>query len=181
MTSKAGDARAVIGRVAGIFGLRGEVRVVTSDASDFRPGLSVRVRSGKSGEARHLSSADGDREMVIAALRPHKDRLLVLFEGIDDATTAQSLNGAELSARIDDLPELPPKTYRDDDLVGMRVTDARLGDLGLVNSIAHYPHADMLVVGDRSLLVPMLAAYEVKIDVASATISTSLPEGFEDL
>lgn len=144
------------------------MKVVTSDPSDFRPGLTVRL-------------SRGDRELVIAAIRPHKDRLLVLFEGVDDATTAQALNGAELSARIDDLPELPPNTYRDDDLVGMRVTDARLGDLGLVNSVAHYPHADMLVVGDRSLLVPLLAAYDVKIDVESATISTSLPEGFEDL
>jgi len=76
---------------------------------------------------------------------------------------------------------LPPNTYRDEDLIGMRVTDARLGDLGQVNAIAHYPHADMLVVGERSLLVPMLAAYGVAVDAASRAISTSLPLGFEDL
>ena len=168
MTAEAGDARAVIGRVAGTFGLRGEVKVVTTDPSDFRPGLSVRASTG-------------DRELVIAALRPHKERLLVLFEGVDDLTAAEALNGAELSAHISDLPALPPNTFRDDDLIGMRVTDARLGYLGAVTSIAHYPHADMLVVGDRSLLVPMLAAYGVVIDVESKAISTALPLGFEDL
>jgi 16S rRNA processing protein RimM len=168
LTSKAGDARAVIGRVAGIFGLRGEVKVVTSDPSDFRPGLSVRI-------------SRGDRDLVIGAIRPHKERLLVLFDGVEDATAAEALNGAQLSARIGDLPELPPDTYRDEDLIGMRVRDARLGDLGPVSAIAHYPHADMFVVGDRSLLVPMLAAYGVVIDVESKTISTSLPVGFEDL
>jgi 16S rRNA processing protein RimM len=168
LTSKAGDARAVIGRVAGTFGLRGEVKVATSDPSDFRPGLSVRA-------------SRNDRDLVIAAIRPHKERLLVLFEGVDDVTAAETLYGAELSACLGDLPELPPNTYRDEDLIGMRVTDARLGDLGPVSAIAHYPHADMLVVGDRSLLIPMLAAYGVAIDVASATISTSLPLGFEDL
>jgi len=47
--------------------------------------------------------------------------------------------------------------------------------------VLHYPHADMLVVGERELLVPMLAAYGVKVDVATATILTSLPEGFEEL
>ena len=144
------------------------MKVVTSDPSDFRPGLSVRA-------------SRNDRDLVIAAIRPHKERLLVLFEGIDDVTAAEALYGAELSACIADLPMLPPNTYRDEDLIGMRVTDARLGDLGPVTSIAHYPHADMLVVGERSLLVPMLAAYDVAVDVASRAISTSLPEGFEDL
>ena len=118
---------------------------------------------------------------MIAAIRPHQNRLLVRFEGIDDASAAEDLHGAELSALISDLPDLPAGTYRDEDLVGMRVTDTRLGDLGAVTSIAHYPHADMLVVGARALLVPMLAAYGVKIDIAGGSISTSLPEGFEDL
>jgi len=178
LTAKTGEGRAVIGRVAGIFGLRGEVKVVTSDPSDFRPGLSVCATHRKPSEARQEPAA---RELTIAAIRPHKERLLVHFEGIDDATAAEELQGSELSARITDLPDLPSNTYRDQDLIGMRVSDARLGDLGIVTSIAHYPHADMLVVGERALLVPMIAAYSVKIDVASSTISTSLPEGFEDL
>jgi len=105
----------------------------------------------------------------------------VSFEGVDDATAAEALHGAELSALIGDLPVLPANTYRDEDLIGMHVTDMRLGDLGAVTSIAHYPHADMLVVGDRGLLVPMLAVYGVKIDVVSKSIATALPDGFEDL
>jgi 16S rRNA processing protein RimM len=169
----------VIGRVAGTFGLRGEVKVAASDPSDFRPGLRVIAteRSGSS-EARQAPTL---RELTISGIRPHQDRLLVSFVGIDDATAAEALHGAELSALIGDLPGLPANTYRDEDLVGMRVTDVRLGDLGAVTSIAHYPHADMLVVGARALLVPMLAVYGVTIDLARASISTSLPEGFEDL
>jgi 16S rRNA processing protein RimM len=181
LTSKAGDARAVIGRIAGTFGLRGEVKVDTTDPSDFRPGLSVRVTRSGSSEARQEPGGDDGRDMVIAAVRPHQRRLLVRFEGIDDATSAQALHGADLSALKSDLPGLPPNTYRDEDLIGMCVTDARLGGLGAVTSIAHYPHADMLVVGDRSLLIPLLAVYGVEIDVAAGSISTSLPDGFEDL
>ena len=114
-------------------------------------------------------------------MRPHQDRLLVHFEGVDDATAAEALHGCELSALVSDLPELPANTYRDEDLIGMRVKDARLGDLGTVTSIIHYPHADMLVVGERALLVPLLGAYDVKIDTASSMITTLLPDGFEDL
>jgi 16S rRNA processing protein RimM len=166
LTSQPSDARAVIGRVAGAFGLRGEVKVATSDPSDFRPGLHVRAMT---------------RDLTVVTVRPHQARLVVKFEGVDDATAAASLQGAELTALVGDLPALPANTYRDEVLIGMHVTDSRLGDLGAVKSIAHYPHADMLVVGDRELLVPLLAAYGVKIDMAGSSISTSLPEGFEDL
>lgn len=174
MTRDAGDDLVDIGRVAGVFGLGGEVKVATSDPSDFRPGLSVRAY------ARDLRSP-GARDLVIASIRPHQDRLLVRFDGIADVTSAQALRGCDLAANVADLPQLPPGTYRDADLVGMRVSDTRLGELGVVKSVAHYPHADMLVVGDRGLLVPMLAVYGIAIDAESSLVRTSLPEGFEDL
>lgn len=175
MIDEGSSGRTVIGSVAGTFGLGGEVKVATSDPSDFRPGLAVIAHIDRRGGAR------SQRDLIVAAVRPHQDRLLVRFEGIDDASGADSLRGARLSARVADLPPLPPGSYRDEDLIGMRVVDTRLGDLGAVASVAHYPHADMLVVGDRRLLVPLLAAYGVRIDAAASTISTSLPEGFEDL
>jgi 16S rRNA processing protein RimM len=172
-----GDAprRTVVGSVAGTFGLRGEVKVATSDPADFRPGLAVVASFERRG------TAEERRELTVAAVRSHQDRLLVRFEGVDDASGADALRGARLWALVADLPPLPPDSYRDEDLIGMRVVDARLGDLGAVASIAHYPHADMLVVGERGLLVPMLAAYGVTIDAPNSTIATSLPLGFEDL
>lgn len=172
MTADAGGARAVIGRIAGTFGLRGEVKVTSADPSDLHPGLACVATHGRRGV---------ERALRIAAVRPHQDRLVVRFEGIGDATAAQALTGAELTAFVADLPPLPVGTYRDDDLVGMRVRDARLGDLGEVTSVAHYPHADMLVVGERGLLVPLLAAYGVAIDAGARRIATSLPDGYEDL
>lgn len=175
MTDFESAGRTVIGRIDGAFGLRGEVKVSTSDPSDFSPGLRVVAALDASRAVR------ADRELTIASLRSHQERLLVRFEGIIDATDAQALQGSRLWARVDDLPPLPSGSYRDADLVGMRVVDARLGALGEVTSIAHYPHADMLVVGARGLLVPMLEAYDVKIERDDATISTRLPDGFEDL
>ena len=167
----ASDGRVVIGRVTGPFGLRGEAKVEASDPADFRAGLSMLAR---------LPSGE-ERALVVVAVRPHQNRLLVRFVGVSDAEAADALRGAQLSALVADLPPLPADAYRDGDLIGMQVTDARLGELGAVSGVLHYPHADMLVVGERELLVPMLAAYGVKVDVATATILTSLPEGFEEL
>ena len=162
---------AAVGRVVGAFGLRGETKVVATDPADIRDALVVSARWPDGAE----------RSLTVASSRLHKNRLLVRFADVDDATAAEALLGAVLFAKIDDLPPLPPGTYRDEDLIGMHVTDARLGALGDVRDVLHYPHADMLVVGDRSMLVPMLAAYQMTIDCDSATISIALPEGFEEI
>jgi 16S rRNA processing protein RimM len=151
--------------------LHGEVKVATNDPADFRVGLALDARM-PGGALRHL---------IVESMRPHQNRLLVRFAGVTDAEHADTLRGAQLTALAADLPPLPDGTFRDEDLVGMHVHDSRLGALGDVTEVLHYPHADMLVVGDRELLVPMLAAYGVAIDKASATISTALPDGFEDL
>ena len=162
---------AAVGRVVGAFGLRGETKVVATDPADIRDGLVVTARW-----------PDGtERSLTIASSRLHRNRLLVRFAHIDDATAVEALLGVLLFAKVADLPPLPTGTYRDEDLIGMHVTDARLGALGDVRDVLHYPHADMLVVGDRSMLVPMLAAYQMKIDRDSSTISTALPEGFEEI
>jgi 16S rRNA processing protein RimM len=171
LTQADGSTAAEIGRVVGAFGLHGEVKVATNDPADFRVGLALDA-CVPGGDVRHL---------IVASMRPHQNRLLVGFAGMTDADQADELRGARLTALIADLPPLPDSTFRDRDLVGMHVRDSRLGALGEVKEVLHYPHADMLVVGDRELLVPMLAAYGVTIDKASATISTSLPEGFEEL
>ncbi len=160
-----------MGRIAGAFGLRGEVKVVANDPSDVRAGLTVVA----------LLPDGSQRELTIRTVREQKRRLLVRFAGIDGADQAAALRGSTVLALVADLPPLPAGTYRDEDLIGMRVVDARLGPLGVVTAVAHYPHADMLVVGERSLLIPMLVAYSMKVDEPARTISTSLPDGFEDL
>ena len=164
-------ARAAIGRIGGVFGLRGEVKVRGADPAELRSGLAVLA----------LIAHQGERSLVVRSTRDHSGALLVGFEGIDDPQAAAALNGAILLAAQTDLPPLPEGTYRDEQLVGMQVVDARLGSLGGVQRVLHYPHADMLEVGPRSMLVPMLAAYEMRIDATSRTITTRLPDGFEDL
>jgi len=171
LSERPAPQRALIGAVVGPFGLRGEVKIAAADAGDWRLGLTLEARLPR-----------GDTlSVTVAGVRAHQRRLLVRFEGVTDANAAGALRGARLFARVDDLPALAPNTYRDVDLIGMHVTDARLGALGDVSGVMHYPHADMLVVGERALLVPMLAAYGVRVDLATSSIETVLPDGFEDL
>jgi 16S rRNA processing protein RimM len=122
-----------------------------------------------------------DAVLTIQSTRRHAGKLAVQFAEAETREAVEAFAGSVLYARSADLPPLSAGTYRDADLIGLRVIDERLGDLGRVRSVAHYPQADMLVVGERALLVPMLAAYGVVIDIPAATIGTRLPEGFEEL
>ena len=145
--------------------------MLTADAAELRPGLTLTA----------VVAGAVERPLTVRALRAHGRVVLVHFEGIDDAGAAAALVKATLLADEPDLPPLAEGTYRDEQLVGMRVDDERLGALGEVRDVLHYPHADMLVVGERRLLVPMLRAYGVQIDAQRRSIATRLPEGFEDL
>jgi 16S rRNA processing protein RimM len=158
-----------LGRVAGAFGLRGDVKVSAGDPGEFVAGLRLVGRA--------LSGTE--RAMVVEAARVHKGDALLRFADVTDATAAEALRGVVLLALRDDLRPLPNGTFRDADLVGLRVVDARLGDLGPVESVRHYPGADMLIVGAK--MIPMLAAYGVRVDVSAKRIDTALPAGFEDL
>ena len=171
MSDSAGSPEVVVGRVLGAFGLRGDAKVATADASELREGLIVAARRPGAPE----------RLLTIAHVRPRNGGVLVRFATIADVDAVRALVGAVLVAKKADLPSLPPGTFRDADLIGMRVTDARLGPLGDVRDVLHYPQADMLVVGERRMLIPMLSAYGVTIDADAASIETALPDGFEEI
>jgi 16S rRNA processing protein RimM len=158
-----------LGRIAGAFGLRGEVKVQASDPTEFAAGLRLVVRA----------PAGAEREMIVEAVRIHKGDALLRFRDVADATAADALAGVIVFARRADLAPLPEDTYRDADLIGLLVVDARLGELGPVESVRHYPGSDMLVVGTS--LIPMLRAFDVRVDLAAKRVDVTLPAGFEDL
>lgn len=165
------DDLVAIARIVGAFGLRGEVKIASGDPDVLQPGLAVCVRRRDK----------PDFLATITAARHHKGKVLAMLSGVDDATAAAALRGAELLTSAERLPELPSQTYREAELVGMHVVDEALGDLGAVQAVRHYPHCDMLVVGAKPLLVPMLHAYGVQVDAKTRRISTRLPTGFDEL
>ncbi|MDQ2818678.1 MAG: ribosome maturation factor RimM [Candidatus Eremiobacteraeota bacterium] len=160
-----------IGRIVGAFGLRGTVKVVAFDPTDLRYGLVVNARFGH-GIAQTLEVAEVKRQ---------RGGLLVRFRGVEDVCSAQELRGCELFCPASVLGSLGPHTYRDRELIGLEVSDARLGSLGKVGEVMHYPSSDVVIVGARRIMVPLLTAYGVRIDLTGGRITTRLPAGFEDI
>ncbi len=161
----------VVGRVTGVFGVRGDVRLAADAADALRVGVAVCLQLEHGGELR--------TELV--AIRAHGKGFVARFSGCTDATAARALRGARVVIPRASLPRLGRDAYRQAELVGLQVIDTRLGALGEVKEVRHYPSCDMLVVGRRRVLVPMLHAYAIEIDAATQTIRVTLPHGFEEL
>lgn len=161
--SRATDVR--LGRIVGRFGIRGELKVdpTRSGVDTLRPGLLVR---------------SGERALRIESLRAHKTQLLLRFEAVD-AEQSDSLLGADLFAGRDEVV-LEDDEYFDDDLVGCSVVGEDGTAIGDVVDVLHYPGQDMLAVGARRVLIPLVGAFIRRVDVGTKRIDVTLPEGLLD-
>ncbi len=159
------------GRIAGVFGLRGELKLDASRVGDdaIRPGLAAT-----------LLLADGSTQAVtIDAVRRHKGRPVIRLAGIEDVTAAGAVVGAQVSIARSDAP-LAPDEYFAADLIGCRLRDEAGVDRGIVVEVAQYPHQDVLVVGPARALVPLVRAFIAAVDVAKKEIRVTVPPGLLD-
>jgi 16S rRNA processing protein RimM len=159
------------GRIAGVFGLRGELKLDASRIGDdaIRPGLvaTLHFRDGT------------ERDVTIAAVRRQKDRPLIRIAGVDDAGAAEQLVGAQVTIAHADAP-LGAGEYFDEDLIGCRLLDEAGVERGVVVDVLHYPNGDFLVAGAARALLPLIAAFIAGVDVARKEIRVTVPAGLLD-
>ena len=147
-----------IGRIAGVFGLRGELKCDPTSAG----------RAVFSGGVRLRCVADGQsKDVTIASVREHKGRLLIVLDGVSDATSAERFVGATFFAPREAL-YVEPGEHLDVDLVGCAVVGSDGKSYGVVERVEHYPSSDMLVVGGH--LLPMVHAFIRSIDTKKKEI-----------
>lgn len=157
-----------VGRIAGIFGIRGELKCDPTSAgrSVFSEGAEFRC------EINGVS-----RNIRINTMREHKGRLLITLEGVNDANAAEAFSGAMLYADRERI-ELEPGEYLDVDLVGCIVRNVDGREYGPVQRVEHYPASDMLIVAGRML--PMVKAFIRSIDMTTKEILVEVPAGLLD-
>jgi len=162
--------------VVGVFGLRGELKIAASRIGEdaLAPGLSLRA-----------TLADGSsRTLRVRAMRLHKGRPLLAFEGVEDANAAEALVGATLAVDRGAV-SLDEGEYFDDDLVGCRLVDSDGAALADVLAVEHYPAQDVLIVEPRGArgkraMIPLVRAFVTAVDVRAKRIGVELPAGLLD-
>lgn len=144
----------VVGKVTRAHGLKGEVAVeVRSDNPDrFAAGSSLFLQDGRS--------------LTIARTHQHGKRLLLTFEGVQDRTAAEALQGQLLVIPESWLPDLPEGEYWPYQLEGCVIVTESGREVGEVVEVIPNPANDLWVARDADgaeTLVPAIRDVVVKV------------------
>lgn len=165
----------VVGRLARPHGLRGElsVEVLTDFPDRFVPGLAL-VATDVPGGRR--------RELVVSAVRPNGDRLLVTFEGVASRTAADELRGYDLAVPKGSEAPRPEGFVYHFDVEGCRAVDRQGRELGVVTGLADVAGRSLLELrtpgGPRD--VPFVEPIVVSVDLERRIVVLDPPAGLLD-
>ncbi len=160
-----------VARIAGPFGVRGELkcdptaagRTLVLAGAEFRCVFDETAASGV---------AQLESTVRLSTVRAHKGRLLVRIDGVENADAAELYRNAMFYAPREQI-ELEPEEFLDSDLAGCEVFDVDGRRYGVVDSVAHFPASDMLIVG--GVMVPMVSEFIRDIDTVARKIVIAPP------
>lgn len=153
-----------MGRVVGLFGVKGWVKVYSytrpRDAILTYRSWYLKFPSGK--------PVAGWREFEIAEGRMQGAGVVARFKGIEDRDAASALVGVDIAIERAELPKLKRGEYYWADLEGLKVVTLEGVELGTVSHLFETGGANdvMVVRGERERLVPFTknAIHEVDLE-----------------
>ena len=137
-----------MGRIVGLFGVRGWVKVFSY--TDPREAILSYEGwlLGRKGDWKPAEVAEGQR---------HGKSVIAHFVGVDDRDRAAALVGSEIAVLREALPETAEGQYYWLDLIGLRVMHRDGTDLGEVRSMLQTGANDVMVVqGEQERLIPFV-------------------------
>lgn len=151
----------LVGRIVGVFGVRGEVKVeLHTDYPDrFKSLRSVYLGAGHS-------------ERRVVGSRLHKGQALLRLEGLETPEEGAKLRGEDIWVPRSDAVDLPEGHYFLDDLVGISVRTESGAELGEVADVLRTGSNDVYVVrhGSSETLVPGIRDAVVDLDLAAKSM-----------
>lgn len=170
------DGYMAVGHIVGAHGLRGEVKVelYTDFPERFAPGETL------------LLGVDLT-EVEIISVRPHKQNLLVYFDGVSDRTAAESLRNLWIFVPEADAAELADGVYWIHDIIGLRVLEEDGRELGVITDVLATGANDVYVVRHNAgqspaqeLLLPAIPDVVSAVDLAQGVMTVHLLPGLLD-
>ncbi len=138
----------VLGRISGLFGVRGWVKVYSyteprEAVLDYRRWL--------------LSRKDGWQEATVAEGQRHGKTIIARIDGYVDRDQAAALIGTDIAVPRDELPETEKGEFYWSDLEGLTVVHRDGTELGKVAHLLETGANDVMVVrGEKERLVPFV-------------------------
>lgn len=164
-----------IGLLTRPHGLKGEVCVDYYADSPFLLKGVVYLRAGKA----------APKAYTVKASRIHKEKPLLLFEGIADRTAAETLRGRELLVTKDQLPPLSEDEVYLYELMGLAVhVEGQDTPLGTLEDIQMPGGQELWVIrtpDGREVLFPAAPELVTDIDLDAGIARIAPPEGLLEL
>lgn len=157
------DDYVVLGRVSGIYGVHGWVKVYSE----------TRVREDILGYDRwYLRRPQGWQAVRLIEGRAQAGGVIAQLEGIEDRDQARALIGTEIAVKKAQLPPVGPGEYYWADLEGLKVVNLEGVELGTVSHLFETGANDVLVVVDaeRERLIPFTKDAVQGVDLKARVI-----------
>lgn len=129
------DRLLLVARVAGAFGVKGEIRITTFTEDQTAIG-----------RYRDLLREDGSPGLSLTSVRPVKGAVIARAKGVEDRDQAEALRGLTLHVRRKDLPEPEEDEFYLADLIGLTVESPSGEVLGKVRGVHDFGAGDLLEV-----------------------------------
>jgi len=158
-----------VGKVVGIFGNKGSLRV--SLLTDF-PSRILKLQNV------YLVGKEIRQHQVIGA-KKHRSGYNITLSGVDTSEKAKELIGSYISVPEEELQPLPEGTYYEFQIVGLTACHEDGETIGEVKDILELPNNDVLVIDRQGeeVLVPLVAAFVKRIDMENKRIIIASIEG----
>ena len=163
----------LVGRVAGGFGVRGEVRITTFTEDP----LSLK-RYGA------LKREDGTPGPVVKTARAAKGGVIARVEGVETKDAADAMRGLHLYVPREALPKPAEDEFYLTDLIGLRVEDVSGAALGTVASVPNFGAGDLLEIdkgdGSATWYLPFTRAAVPDVRIADGVVIANPPVEVSD-
>jgi 16S rRNA processing protein RimM len=167
-----GDALILVGRVAGAFGVKGEIRITTFTAD---PLALVDYKT--------LLREDGSPGLTLTGGRVAKGGVVVRTKEIETRDQAEAARGLKLYIPRDVLPDPEDEDeYYVTDLVGLDVVDVDGEPLGRVKSVHDFGAGDLLEIEPPqgpSWWLPFTREAAPEVSIADRRVVAVKPEETE--
>ena len=155
----------VIGRIGGVFGVRGWMKIT----SYTRPKENIFTYSPW-----RINFENDWKEIQIKEFQQRGERLLVKIVGIDSPEVARQFIHCDIAILREQLPRLTDDKHYWYDLIGLEVHNQDDVVLGKVNEIAETGANDVLVImndANEKILIPFVkGVYVKKVDLNASLL-----------
>ncbi len=164
------DRLATLGRIAGLFGVRGWVKI----HSYTRPPAAILTY-----RRWRVRLPSGWRECAVEEGRVHGKAIVARLAGYTDRDQAAELLGAEVALKVSELPPTSPGEYYWAQLEGLEVVNLQGTVLGRVIRLMETGANDVLVVsGERERLIPFIRDVIRAVDPEAGQITVDWEADF---